>query len=163
MIDSKLSSIVLLLTGLVVQGCSQARTTVASDGSPQAKIELMLDEYIETIGQGKWEAVADFWHTPGWFATSAESIYFANDAAVQSLYKDLLQQLRQDGYSHSDLIDSELEFFNASCALLRISYTRWNRDGEVMPPVLRKTNYLLLEKDGRWGINTMISVDSSES
>ena len=159
----KLSLVVLILSGLVAQGCSQHRATVASYGSPQTEIELMFDQYIDTFSQAKWESVDDFWHTPGWFAMGSGSIHLADDAAVQSLYKDLLQQLRQDGYSHSDLIDSELEFFNASCALLRISYTRWNRDGEVMPPVVRKANYLLLEKDGRWGINTMIAVDSGQS
>ena len=163
MIGSKFSSIVLILTGLAAQGCSQQRATVASDEPRQAEIELMFDQYIDTFSQAKWEAVDDFWHTPGWFATGSESVHLADDVAVQTFYRDILQQLRQDGYSYSDLLDSELEFFNASCALLRISYTRWNRDGEVMPPVLRKTNYLLLEKDGLWGINTMISVDSGQS
>ena len=163
MIDSRFSSIVFLLAGLAVQGCSQQRSTVASDETRQAEIELMFGQYIDTFSQAKWESVDDFWHTPGWFAMGSGSIHLADDVAVQTLYRDLLQQLRQDGYSHSDLIDSELEFFNVSCALLRISYTRLDRDGEVMPPVLRKTNYLLLEKDGRWGINTMISVDSGQS
>ena len=163
MICSKFNSIVLILACLFAQGCSQPRATVATDEPPQAQIELMFDRYIDTFSQAKWEAVDDFWHTPGWFATGSESVHLADDVAVQTFYRDLLQQLRQDEYSHSDLLDSDLEFFNASCALLRISYTRWDRDGEVMPPVVRKTNYLLLEKDGRWGINTMISVDSSES
>ena len=163
MIDSRFSSIVLILAGLAAQSCSQPRATVALDEPRQAEIELMFDQYIDTFSQAKWDAVGDFWHTPGWFATGSESIHLADDVAVRTLYRDLLQQLRQDGYSHSTLIASELEFFNASCALLRISYTRWNRDGEVMPPVLRKTNYLLLEKDGQWGINTMISVDSGQS
>ena len=163
MIDSKFSSIVLLLAGLAALGCSQQRETVSTGEPRQAEIELMFGQYIDTFSQAKWESVDDFWHTPGWFAKGSESIHLADDVAVQTLYRDLLQQLRQDGYSHSDLLDSEFEFFNASCALLRISYTRWDRDGEVMPPVVRKANYLLLEKDGRWGINTMISLDSSES
>lgn len=163
MICSKFNSTVLILACLFAQGCSQPRATVATDEPPQAEIELMFDRYIDTFSQAKWDAVDEFWHTPGWFATGTESVHLADDVAVQTFYRDLLQQLRQDGYSHSELLDSELEFFNASCALLRISYTRRNRDGEVMPPVLRKTNYLLLEKDGRWGINTMIAVDSGQS
>ena len=160
---SKLSFLVLIFAALGVQSCSQQWATVASDDPRRAEVELMLDQYIETFSQAKWEAVADFWHTPGWFATGSENIHLADDAAVRTLYRDLLQQLRQDGYSHSDLLDSEVEFFNASCALLCISYTRWDGDGKAMPPVLRKASYLLLEKDGRWGINTMISVDSGQS
>ena len=160
---SKLNLVALILSGLAAHGCSQQRATDAPDESPQAEVELMFGQYIDMFSQAKWEAIDNYWHTPGWFATGSECIRLDDDVAVQSLYRDLLQQLRQDGYSHSDLIDSEVEFFNASCALLRISYTRWNRDGEVMPPVVRKANYLLLEKDGRWGINTMIAVDSGQS
>lgn len=161
--SSKLILVVSIFAALGVQGCSQQRAAVASDDPRQAEVELMLDRYIETFSKAKWQAVDDFWHTPGWFATGSDSIHLADDAAVRTLYRDLLQQLRQDGYSHSDLLDSEVEFFNASCALLRISFTRWGRDGKAMPPALRKANYLLLEKDGRWGINTMISVDSVQS
>lgn len=89
MIDSKFSSIVLLLAGLAVQGCSQPRATVALDESPQAEIELMFDQYIDTFSQAKWDAVDDFWHTPGWFAKGSESIHLADDVAVQTLYRDL--------------------------------------------------------------------------
>ena len=117
----KLNSVVLILSGRTRrltrttnhsenQGCSQPSyfATVALDESPQAEIELMFDQYIDTFSQAKWEAVDDFWHTPGWFAKGSESIHLADDVAVQTFYRDLLQQLRQDGYSHSDLLDSEL-------------------------------------------------------
>ena len=60
MIDSKFSSIVFLLASLAAQGCSQPGATVALDESPQAEIELMLDQYIDTFSQAKWDAVDDF-------------------------------------------------------------------------------------------------------
>ena len=90
------------LAGLAVQGCSQPRAAGALDESPQAEIKLMFDQYIDTFSQAKWDAV-DVFGTPQAGSPGSGSIHLADDAAVQS-YKDLLQQLRQDGYSHSDLV-----------------------------------------------------------
>ena len=71
MINSRFSSIVLILAGLAAQSCSQPRATVALDESPQAEIELMFDQYIDTFSQAKWDAVDNFWRTPGWFAAGS--------------------------------------------------------------------------------------------
>ena len=53
MIDSKFSSIVLLLAGLAALGCSQQRETVSTGEPRQAEIELMFGQYIDTFSQAK--------------------------------------------------------------------------------------------------------------
>ena len=111
---SKLNLVVLILSGLAVQGCSQQRATDASDESPQAEIELMFDQYIDTFSQAKWDAVDDFWRTPGG-SPRVLNVSISPMMPCNLSTEIFCNNSDKMGIRTQTCLTQSLEFFNASC------------------------------------------------
>ena len=116
----------------------------------------MLDRYFADFNDGRPEAIPSVWHVPGWVALGARNQLLADEAAVTSFYKAVLDTIEADGYDHSDLLSVDITVANEACATVEFTFTRWNTDGEVMLPRVRPVSCVVLKNDGRWGINTLI-------
>ena len=78
------------------------------------------------------------------------------DEDVRDFYRETLEAIKVDGFDHSEVIDTKITMLNPTCALVDMTFNRWNKKGEIIPPSGRSVTYLLLERSGRWGISTLI-------
>ncbi len=132
----------------------------ASDASPQlAEIQQVTNRYLAAFNAGDLDALAGCWHLPGWAATGKASHAVLDRAAAKTLYGDLFEKIRAEGFDHSELLSEEFELVNKGYAFWRITFTRWDKDGNFMPPEVHGAVYTLLLKDGRWGITTLVLLD----
>ena len=122
----------------------------------------MLDRYFADFNDSRSEAIPDVWHVPGWVASGDRNLLLADNDAVRSFYRAILDTIEAEGYDHSDLLTADISFSNEACATIDFTFTRWNTDGEIMPPRVRPVSCVVLKNDGRWGINTLIFNTSSK-
>lgn len=142
--------------------CKTAPVTSAPSNDADAEIRAMMDQYFTDFNESRPEAISGVWHVPGWVASGNRNILLADEAAVVSFYKTILDTIEAEGYDHSDLLTADITSVNELCATIDFTFTRWNTDGEVMPPRVRPVSCVVLKIDGRWGINTLMFNTSSK-
>ena len=147
-----LCTILLLSACIWGQGCVTYRTGyVPPPSSGDVKeVKQLMHRYLAAFNVDDFETIGACWHTPGWLSTS-ESLNDLNDREeVKALYRSLLGKIRAQGYDHSELLTEGFKFVNAGCAIYRITFTRWKKDGDFMPPRVRGSVCTLFKVDGKW-------------
>ena len=142
----------LLLFGL--SGCAvppDGPTVVAG----ATTIQELTQRYQQAFNAFDLDALADCWHVPGWASTGKTNEVLLRRADVKTLYKDLLDRLQSEGFDHSELVSEEVEMVNDGCAVWRIGFTRWKKDGSFMPPRVHHAVNTLFLREGRWAFATL--------
>jgi len=150
--------VLLLLTVpvLVVCGCAVFPGGDSASSARMAEIQQVTNRYLAAFNDGDLEAVAGCWHLPGWVATGAASHALIDGEEAKSFYGDLLEKIRAGGWDHSRLLSEHFEMVNEGYVFWRITFTRLDKAGDVIPPEVHGGVYTLLFKDGRWGITTLV-------
>ena len=149
-----------LIAGL--GACRTSPVTNPTSAGPESEIRSMLDQYFAYFNDGQPDAIPGVWHVPGWVAVGTRNQLLADEAAVSSFYKAILDTIEAEGYDHSDILTADITLSNEACATIDFTFTRWNTDGEIIPPRVRPVSCVVLKNDGRWGINTLIFTASSK-
>ena len=140
----------LLLACIWGQGCSTVHVHASPDPVAVSEVRQVMRRYLAAFNVDDFETIGACWHTPGWLSTS-ESLNDLNDREeVKALYRSLLGKIRAQGYDHSELLTEGIQFINAGCAIYRITFTRWKKDGDFMPPRVRGSVCTLFKVDGKW-------------
>ena len=140
----------------LVSGCAAFSGGESHSPAELAEIQQVTNRYLAAFNDGDLDTLAGCWHLPGWASTGKGSHPLLDRSAAKTLYGDLLKKIRAEGFDHSELLSEEFEMVNKGYAFWRITFTRWDKDGNFMPPEVHGAVYTLLLKDGRWGITTLV-------
>jgi hypothetical protein len=139
---------ILTLLGLVA---ALIWAAPAAADEPAAEAEALMREYLRLWNAGDAEGVTTRIYrldTPG--PTS-------EPAGLERTF----EQLRAQGYDHSELISLEACLLTETLALAEFRYTRLKTDGEPLGPRERATLYRLRKFDDGWRITELIGMDYS--
>ena len=151
------TALVLLIGPVLLVGCSglAGGGEKAPDLVAVSEVKQVMRRYLAAFNVDDFEAIGASWHTPGWLSTS-ESMHLLGDReAVKGLYRSLLGKIRAEGYDHSELLSEDIKFVNDGCVIYRITFTRWKKDGDFMPPRVRGSVCTLHKVDGQWGLSNV--------
>ena len=132
--------LVFLFIMVLAAGLSACRTPPVTSLPPlgaEVEIRAMLDQYFEDFNESRPDAIPGVWHVPGWVASGDRNILLADKASVRSFYRSILDTIEAEGYDYSDLLTADITLSNEFCATVDLTFTRWDTDGEVMPPRVR--------------------------
>ena len=124
---TNINRLALPLVMLLVSGISACRTSPVTDTAPhgpEAEIRSILDQYFADFNDGRPEAIPGVWHLPGWVASGTRNLLLADEAAVRSFYKAVLDTIEAEGYDHSDLLTVDINLSNEACATVDFTFTR---------------------------------------
>ena len=146
---------VLLISG-AFSACRMSPDPNAEKAERKQAIQSLIESYVEQFNERKLETMPTFWHPPGWVAFGDGSRMLERDEDVRDFYQETMEAIKVQGFDHSKVIDTKITMLNPTCALVDMTFNRWNKKGEIIPPSGRSVTYLLLERSGRWGISTLI-------
>lgn len=132
---------------LVVFVCNVAIADDAEDAGAK------LYEYFTTFNEKDIEKVANFiYSTPVHIGGGAGHRVLATpDAAVENL-TGLYKQLEAQGWAESKISDLKICVASDTLALVDTRYSRIDKEGNVMPPAVRTTLYVLQKIEGDWRV-----------
>ena len=134
------------------QGCATVSVRSAPGPGAVKEVRQVMQHYLAAFNVDDLETIGTSWHTPGWLSTSESMTPLKDREEVKGLYRSLLGKIRAEGYDHSELLSEDLKFVNDSCVIYRITFTRWKKDGDFMPPRVRGSVCTLHKVDGKWGL-----------
>ncbi len=145
----------LLLACSWGQGCSTVHVHSSPDAVTVSEVRQVMHRYIAAFNVDDFETIGTSWHTPGWLSTSESMNPLKDREEVKGLYRALLGKIRAEGYDHSELLSEDIKFVNDGCVIYRITFTRWKKDGDFMPPRVRGSVCTLHKVDGKWGLSNV--------
>ena len=148
-------TILLLLACIWGQGCSTVHVHSSPDSVAVSEVRQVMRRYLAAFNIDDVETIGASWHTPGWLSTSESMNPLKDREEVKGLYLALLGKIQAEGYDHSELLSEDIKFVNDNCVSYRITFTRWKKDGDFMPPRVRGSVCTLLKVDGKWGLSNV--------
>ena len=146
-----LYAILLLSACISGPGCVTYRYSPPDSGAVK-EVRQTMQRYLAAFNVDDFETIGASWHTPGWLSTNESLNDLKDREEVKALYRSLLGKIRAEGYDHSELLSEDIKFVNAGCVIYRITFTRWKKDGDFMPPRVRGSVCTMYKVDGKWGI-----------
>ena len=137
------------------QGCATAPVHSAPNAVAVSEVMQVMHRYLAAFNVDDFETIGTSWHTPGWLSTSESMNPLKDREEVKALYSSLLGKIRAEGYDHSELLSEDIKFVNDNCVIYRITFTRWKKDGDFMPPRVRGSVCTLHKVDGEWGLSNV--------
>ena len=120
-----------------------------------SEVRQVMRRYLAAFNVDDFETIGASWHTPGWLSTSESRNPLKDREEVKGLYRALLGKIRAEDYDHSELLSEDIEFVNDGCVIYRITFTRWKKDGDFMPPRVRGSVCTLHKVAGQWGLSNV--------
>ena len=145
----------LLLACIWGQGCSTVHVHASPDPAAVSEVRQAMRRYLAAFNADDFETIGAAWHAPGWLSTSESRNPLKDREEVKGLYRALLGKIRAEDYDHSELLSEDIEFVNDGCVIYRITFTRWKKDGDFMPPRVRGSVCTLHKVDGQWGLSNV--------
>ena len=145
----------LLLACIWNQGCATVHVHSSPDAVAVSEVRQAMHRYIAAFNVDDFETIGTSWHTPGWLSTSESMNPLQDREGVKGLYRSLLGKIRAEGYDHSELLSEDIKFVHDGCVIYRITFTRWKKDGDFMPPRVRGSVCTLHRVDGKWGLSNV--------
>ena len=112
-----------------------------------------LYEYFATFNEKDIQKVANhIYSTPVHIGGGAgHSVLATPDAAVESL-TGLYEQIEAQGWVESRISDLKICVASETLALVDTRYSRIDNEGNVIPPAIRTTLYVLQKIEGDWRV-----------
>ena len=150
---------VLLLSITLIAGCSIS-IDIRRPSEAMNEVEMLMQQYFDAFNATDVEAVKACWHVPGWVSNGQENRTIESVDQLTSTYSALFEQLKEEGWDHSELIKEEIEIINDTLATVRIHFRRVDQNGEVMLPEEREAMLKVMLFDGEWKITTQAVTSS---
>ena len=144
------------LNAFVLLACRMPSGPTPGEQRPRPNICLMQDKCFTDFNESRSDDISPAWHLPGWLAPGDRNILLIDDDAVRSFCRRILHTNEAEGHGQSELLTAEIAFTNEACATIDFSLTRYDVNGEVMPPGVCPVSSVVLKNDGRWAINPLI-------
>jgi len=121
-----------------------------------------LYEYFATFNERDIQKVANYiYSTPVHVGGGAGHRVLATpDAAVENL-TGLYKQLDTQGWVESRISDLKICVASETLALVDTRYSRIDKDGNVIPPAIRTTLYVLQKIEGDWRVVAFYGHDNA--
>ncbi len=128
-----------------------AATNVAADDAADAGAKLY--EYFDSFNRKDMQKVAnEIYSTPVHIGGGDGHRFLVDpDAAVVNL-TNLYTQIEAQGWIESTISDLQICLASGTLALVDTRYSRFDQDGEPIPPAVRTTLYVLQKIEGNWRI-----------
>jgi hypothetical protein len=118
-----------------------------------------LHEYYNAFAAAEYGRIAlEMCRAPLVMTTAERVDTFAIHSEIEAMFKATGTALVADGYSHSELLGSEISVLSDTTALAATRFRRLRRDGSVI--LEAGATYTLLCEDTRWRINAAILHDT---
>lgn len=122
-----------------------------------------LYEYFDAFNeQDTYKIANEIYATPVHVGGGDSHRVLATPAAVIENLENLYEVIIGRGWKESKIKDLSICVASDTLALVDTQYSRLNRDGEAIPPVLRTNLYVLQKLDGNWRIVAFYAHDDDK-
>ncbi len=122
-----------------------------------------LYEYFDAFNEQDTHKIANvIYATPVHIGGGDGHRILATPAAVTENLDNLYEVIIGRGWKESKIKDLSICVASDTLALVDTQYSRLNRDGEAIPPVLRTNLYVLQKLDGNWRIVAFYAHDDDK-
>lgn len=111
------------------------------------EIKALIQRIGETFSHLNMDAWTDCFHTPMSFVMAGEVLAFHSKAEAAAAFSPLFEQLRQQGFTSTDLNSCNVKLLSNATALVAAVWTRFA--GEDVLERLGAT-YFVMKQDGHW-------------
>ncbi len=113
-------------------------------------IEAFFEEYYAAFSRGDCKRIArEMVRAPALMTSPEQVLTLPDEAAVLATYQKIRDDLGADGYSHSELLASDISVLSPTTALAATRFRRVRGDGSVI--VEAGATYTLV-REGGWRV-----------
>ena len=122
-----------------------------------------LYEYFDVFNSKDIDKVANYiYSTPVHIGGGNSHRVLADPAAAVENLTGLLKQIETEGWKESVIEDLKICMASATLALVDTRYSRIDQNGQLIPPAIRTTLYVLQKIDTLWKIVAFYSHDNDQ-
>ena len=141
--------VALAMTAICFHG-SIVRAQAVEQGSEKAAVDRAWRDYVEAFSRGDLSTVVQHCNVPFVVIRPQDVRVLPTTADVEKSYGAALQNLKERGYSHSELLEVHVRLLGATVALVSSVFKRYKTDGSELATL--GATYLLRKTDGGWKI-----------
>jgi ketosteroid isomerase-like protein len=129
---------------------SFVRAQAVDQDSEKAAVNQAYRAYGEAFSRGDLSTVVQHCNAPFVVILPQEVRVLPTAADVEKFFGAARQDLKERGYSHSDLLEVHVRLLGTTVALVSSLFTRYKTDGSELATL--GATYLLRKPDGVWKI-----------
>jgi ketosteroid isomerase-like protein len=141
--------VALAMTAMCLHG-SFVRAQAIEQESEKAAVDRAWRAYGEAFSRKDVSTVVRHINVPFVVIRPQEVRVLPTTADVEKFYGAALQDLKERGYSHSDLLEVHVRLLGTTVALVSSLFKRYKTDGSELATL--GATYLLRKTDGVWKI-----------
>jgi len=141
------------MTAICLHG-SFVRAQAVEQESEKAAVDRAWRAYGEAFSRHDLSTIVQHCNVPFVVILPQEERVLPTTADVEKFYGAALQDLKERGYSHSDLLEVHVRLLGTTVALVSSLFKRYKTDGSELATL--GGTYLLRKTDGVWKIAVLI-------
>ena len=140
---------------IVINSCSKKEKLHISE--TQSMINIMFDQYFEAFSNKEFEKILDkYYDTPFIIYDQNNTIILNNRNELLSFLENASNQLDKGNYGYSKTNFFEEFREDNNLIILKMNYTRYQKDGSVMGNKEMTATYVLRKSDENYKIISLI-------